>query len=106
MIHLQPLDPLLLGKGLLVKVFPRPPRRLRQRRLQLRSLRHHPDSLLQIALNATGIGLHPAGGECERVGPEHPLRHIIHFTLAQYGKEALCFNCFFVWDGQAASSSS
>lgn len=95
MVHFQPMDPLLLGIACLVEVFSRPSRRLRQCSVQLRSLRHHPNGLLQIAGHAIGVGCHPVGGECERVGPKHPLRHIIHFTWPQYGKEAIGFNCFF-----------
>lgn len=95
MVGLERQQALLLSEIFLADVALEPPCRLRQRCLKLRSLRHHPNGLLQIARKAIRVSGHLVRGECERVGPEHPFSHIIHFTCPQYGKEALCFNSFF-----------
>ncbi len=92
---MQRADALLLCEIGFAEIAFKLPCRFCQRCLQVRPLRHHPNGLLQIAREAAGIGGHPVGGECERVGPKHPLRHIIHFTSPQYGKEGVGFNCFF-----------
>ena len=85
---------LLFRETCLIQRLTHPARCIGKRAIDFWSSHHDPNGLAQITAGAARVSILTGEGEVQRIGPKQPSRHIIQFTLPQYGKEPIGIKYF------------